>query len=178
MFLKKYFIRMTDLSTIETRRQFNFRKKQRHPFNFNNSREIVESFRSRHWNEKLNSTNRKQEKKIKDDRNRITATETEFKKRTSFRSARIRKSRNEIQKIEIARKVVSKQWYQKINHKRQSDVRLNSRDFIVFFIKQYVELIMSKEKAIRDEINERRMKICAAHERVEITIVAESMTHL
>ena len=37
---------------------------------------------------------------------------------------------------------------------------------------------MSEEKTIRDKINEKRVKICATHERVEITIVAESMTHL
>ena len=36
---------------------------------------------------------------------------------------------------------------------------------------------MSKDGAIRDEINERRMKICATHERVKTTIVAESMTY-
>ena len=72
---------MTDLSTIETRRQFNFKKKQEHLFDFENSRKIVKSFKNRHWNKKLNSINRKQKKKIKDDRNRITTTETEFKKR-------------------------------------------------------------------------------------------------
>ena len=122
-------------------------------------------------------TDRKQEKKIKNDRNRITATETEFKKRTFFKSARIRKSRSEIQKIEIARKIVSKQRFQKINHKRQNDVRLNSRDFIVFFIKQYAESITSGKKTIQNEIDEKRVKICAAHERAETTIVVESMTH-
>ena len=141
MLLKKCFIRMTDLSTIEARRQFNFKKKQKHSFDSDNSKKIVESFRSRHWNEKLNSITRKQKKEIKDDRNRITATETEFKRRTFFRSARIRKSRSGIQKIEIVRKVVSKRRSQKINHKRQSEVRLNSRDSIVFFIKQHVELL-------------------------------------
>ena len=177
MFLKKCFIRMTDLSTIEVRRQFNFRKKRRHSFDFDNLRKIVKSFKSRHWNEKLNSTNRKQKKKIKDDRNRITATETEFKKRTFFKNARIRKLRNEIQKIKIARKVVSKRRSQKINHKRQSEVRLNLRDFIAFFTKQHAESIMSKEKAIRNEIDEKRVKICAIHERAETTIVVESMTH-
>ena len=178
MLLKKCFIRMTDLSTIEARRQFNFRKKRRHSFNFDNSRKIVKSFKNRHWNEKLNLINRKQKKKIKDDRNRITATETEFKKRTFFRSARIRKSRSEIQKIEIAREVVSKRRFQKINHKRQSGVRLNSRDFIVFFTKQHAELIMSEKKTIWDGVDERRVKICATHERAETTIVVESMTHL
>ena len=177
MFLKKCFIRVTALSTIEIRKQFNFRKKQRHSFNSDNSREIIESFKSRHWNEKLNSVNRKQKKKIKDDRNRITVTESEFKKRTFFRSARIRKPRSEIQKIEIAREVVSKQRFQKINHKRQSGVRLNSRDFIVFFTKQHAEFIMSRKKAIRDEVDERRVKICTAYERTETTIVAKSMTH-
>ena len=135
MSLKKCFIKVTDLSTIETRRQSNFKKKRRHSFDSDNSRKIVESFKSRHWNEKLNSTNRKQKKEIKDDRNRITATETEFKRRTFFRSARIRKSQSEIQKIEIAWEVVSKRRFQKINHKRQSDVRLNLCDFIIFFTK-------------------------------------------
>ena len=178
MSLKKCFIRVTDLSTIEARRQSSFRKKRKHSFDSDNSRKIVESFRSRHWNEKLNSTNRKQKKKIKDDRNRITTTKIEFKKRTSFRSARIRKSRNEIQKFEIAWKVVSKQRSQKINHKRQSEVRLNSRGFIVFFTKQHAESIMSEKKAIRDEVDERRVEICAAHERAETTIVAGSMAHL
>ena len=175
MFLKKYFIKMT---TIEIWRQFNFNKKWRHSFNSDNSRKIVKSFRNCHWNEKLNSINKKQKKKIKDDRNRITTTKTEFKKRTFFRNARIRKSQNEIQKIEIAWKIVSKQRSQKINHKRQSGVRLNSRDFITFFTKQYAEFIISKKKTIQDEIDERRMKICATHERVETIIVVESMTHL
>ena len=178
MFLKKCFIRMTDLSTIETRRQFNFKKKRKHSFDSDNSRKIVKSFKSRHWNEKLNSTNRKQKKKIKDDRNRITATETEFKRRAFFRSARIRKSQNEIQKIEIARKVVLKRRFQKINHKRQSDMRLNSRDFIIFFKKQHTEFIMWKERTIRNEVDKKRVKICATHERAETTIIVESMTHL
>ena len=178
MFLKKCFIKIIDFSTIETRRQSYFKKKRKHPFNSDNSKKIVKSFKSRHWNEKLNSINRKQKKKIKDDRNRITATKTEFKKKTFFKSARIRKSRSEIQKIEIAREVVSKRRFQKINHKRQSEVRLNSRDFIAFFTKQHAELIMSEEEAIRDEVDERRMKICATHERVETIIVVESMTHL
>ena len=177
MFLKKCFIKMTDLSTIETRKQFNFKKKRRHSFNFDNLSKIIKSFKSRHWNKKLNSTNRKQKKKIKDDRNRITATETEFKKKTFFKNARIRKSRSEIQKIEIARKVVSKRRFQKINHKRQSEVRLNSRDFIAFFTKQHAEFIISREKTIRNEIDKKRMKICATHERVETIIVVESMTH-
>ena len=168
---------MTDLLTIEARRQFSFRKKRRHSFDLDNLRKIIESFRSRHWNEKLNSANKKQKKKIKDDRNRITTTETEFKRRTFFRSARIRKSRSEIQKIEIAREVVSKQRFQKINHKRQSEVRLNSHDFIVFFTKQHAEFIMSGEKTIRDEFDERWVKICAAHERAKTTIVAELITH-
>ena len=175
--LKKCFIRVTDLSTIEARRQSNFKKKRRHSFDSDNSRKIVESFKNRHWNEKLNSINRKQKRKIKDDRNRITTTESEFKKKASFRSARIRKPRNEIQKIEIARKVVSKRRFQKINHKRQNEVRLNLRDFIVFFTKQHAEFIMSEEETIRDEIDEKRVKICATHERAETTIVAESMTH-
>ena len=83
---------MIDFSTIEARRQSSFRKTQRHSFNFDNSKKIVKSFRNRYWNEKLNSANRKQKKKIKDDRNRITTTETEFKRRAFFRSARIRKS--------------------------------------------------------------------------------------
>ena len=178
MLLKKCFIKMTDLSTIETRKQSNFKKKRKHSFDPDNLKKIVESFKSRHWNEKLNSTNRKQKKKIKDDRNRITATKTEFKKKTFFKSARIRKSRSEIQKIEIAREVVSKRRFQKINHKRQSDVRLNSRDFIIFFTKQYAEFIMSEKKTIRNEINEKWVKVCATHERVKITIVVESMTHL
>ena len=177
MFLKKCFIRITGLSTIEIQRQFNFKKKREHSFDFNNSRKIVRSFKSRYWNEKLNSTNRKQKKKIKNDRNRIITTETKFKKKTFFKSARIRKSRSEIQKIEIARKVVSKRRFQKINHKRQSEVRLNLRDFIIFFTKQHAELIMSEKKAIRDEIDEKRMKICVTYERAKITIVVESMTH-
>ena len=84
------------------------KKKRRHSFDSDNSRKIIKSFKSRHWNEKLNSTNRKQKKQIKDDRNRRTATEIEFKRKTFFKSTRIRKSRNEIQKIEIAREVVSK----------------------------------------------------------------------
>ena len=91
MFLKKCFIRMTDLSTIETRRQSNFKKKRRHLFDLDNSRKIIESFKNRHWNEKLNSANRKQKKKIKDDRNKITTTETKFKKR---RSSKARESEN------------------------------------------------------------------------------------
>ena len=57
-------------------------------------------------------------------------------------------------------------------------MRLNSRDFIAFFTKQHAELIMSKEKTIRDEVDEKRVKICAIHERVETIIVVESMTHL
>ena len=36
---------------------------------------------------------------------------------------------------------------------------------------------MSEKKTIRNEVDEKRMKICATHERVETTIVAESMTH-
>ena len=56
-------------------------------------------------------------------------------------------------------------------------MRLNSRDFIVFFIKQYIEFIISEEKTIQDEVDKRRTKICAIHERVEITIVVESITH-
>ena len=56
-------------------------------------------------------------------------------------------------------------------------MQLNSRDFIVFFTKQHAELIMSKEETIRDDIDERRVKICATHKCIEITIVAESMTH-
>ena len=73
--------------------------------------EIVKLFKSRHWNEKLNSTNRKQKKKIKDDRNRIIITKTEFKKKAFFRNAWIRKSRNEIQKIEIVQEIVSKRQF-------------------------------------------------------------------
>ena len=143
---------MTDFSTIETSRQSSFKKKRKYLFDFEDSKKITKSFRSRHWNEKLNSTNNKQKKKIKDDRNRITTTETEFKKRTFFKSARIEKSESEqqskIQKIKIAREVISKQQFQKFNRKQQSDVRLNSRDFIVFFIKQYAEFIMSEKKTI------------------------------
>ena len=37
---------------------------------------------------------------------------------------------------------------------------------------------MSEEKMIQNEIDERRMKICATYERAEVTIVAESMIHL
>ena len=37
---------------------------------------------------------------------------------------------------------------------------------------------MSEKETIRDEIDKRRVKICATHERVETTIVVESMTHL
>ena len=155
MFLKQCFIKMTDLSTIETRRQFNFRKKWRHSFNFDNLRKIVEFFKSHHWNKKLNSIHKKQEKKIKDDRNKIIITKIEFKRRTFFRNVRIRKSWSEIQKIEIVREIVLKQRFQKINHKRQTDVRLNSRDFIIFFTKQYAEFIMSEEKAMQDEIDKR-----------------------
>ena len=36
---------------------------------------------------------------------------------------------------------------------------------------------MSEKKAIRDEIDEKRMKICVTYERAKITIVVESMTH-
>ena len=36
---------------------------------------------------------------------------------------------------------------------------------------------MSEEKTIQDEINERRAKICATHERAEIIIIVELMTH-
>ena len=79
--------------------------------------------------------------------------------------------------MKIARKVVFKRQFQKINHKRQSDVRLNSRDFIVFFTKQYAESMMSEEKTIRDKIDERRVKICVIHERIKIIIVAEWMIH-
>ena len=57
-------------------------------------------------------------------------------------------------------------------------MRLNSRDFIAFFTKQHAELIMLEEKTIRDEVDERRVKICAVYERVKTTIVTESMTHL
>ena len=56
-------------------------------------------------------------------------------------------------------------------------MRLNSRDFIAFFTKQHVEFIISEKKTIRDEIDERRMKICATHERIKTIIVIESMTH-
>ena len=56
-------------------------------------------------------------------------------------------------------------------------MRLNSRDFIIFFIKQHAKFIMSEEKTIRNEINEKRMKIYAIHERVETTIVVQSMTY-
>ena len=91
MFLKKCFIRMTDLSTIETRRQSSFKKKRKHSFNFDNLKKIVKSFKNRHWNEKLNWINRKQKKKIKDDRNKITATETKFKKE---RLSKARESEN------------------------------------------------------------------------------------
>ena len=48
MLLKKYFIRVTDLSTIETQKQFNFKKKRKHSFDFDNSKKIVESFKNRH----------------------------------------------------------------------------------------------------------------------------------
>ena len=54
-------------------------------------------------------------------------------------------------------------------------MRLNSREFITFFTKQHVKRITSEEKTIRNEIDEKPMKICAAHERVETTIVIESM---
>ena len=172
---------MTDLSTTKTRKQSNFKKKRGHAVDSDNSKKIVKSFKSRHWNEILNSTNRKQKKKIKDDQNRIIITETEFKKRVFFTSARIRKSKSkqqsEIQKIEIACEIVSKQQFQKFNHKWQYDVRLSLCDFIVFFTKQYVEFIISKKKTIWDEIEKKRMKICATHERAEIIIVVESMTH-
>ena len=57
-------------------------------------------------------------------------------------------------------------------------MRLNSRDFIVFFTKQHVEFIMSEEKTIRNEIDKKRVKIYAIYERAEIIIVAESMTYL
>ena len=36
---------------------------------------------------------------------------------------------------------------------------------------------MPKEKTIRNEVNEKRMKICATHERIKTTIVAKSMTN-
>ena len=81
---------MIDLSKIKARRQSNFKKKQRHSFDFDNSKKIVEFFKSRHWNEKLNSINKKQKKKIKDDRNRITTIEIEFKKRVFFKNAQIK----------------------------------------------------------------------------------------
>ena len=177
MFLKKCFIKMIDLLTIEIQRQFNFKKKRKYSFHFDNLKKIVKLFKSCHWNKKLNSINKKQKKKIKDDRNRIITIKIKFKKRTFFRSARIRKSRNEIQKIEIAREVVSKRRSQKINHKRQSGVRLNSRDFIAFFTKQHAELIMSEKKTIRNEIDKRRAKICTIHKRIKTTIVVESMIY-
>ena len=72
-------------------------KKRKQSFDFDNSRKIVKSFKSRHWNEKLNSTNRKQKKKIKNDRNRIIRTETEFKKK---RSSKVRESENHETKFE------------------------------------------------------------------------------
>ena len=80
MSLKRCFIKVTNLLTIETQRQFNFKKKWKHSFDFDNSRKIVKSFKSRHWNKKSNSTNKTQKKKIKNDRNKIIATKTEFKK--------------------------------------------------------------------------------------------------
>ena len=56
-------------------------------------------------------------------------------------------------------------------------MRLNSRDFIAFFIKYHTEFIISEEKTIQDKIDEKRMKIYATYERVQTTIVAESMPH-
>ena len=49
---------------------------------------------------------------------------------------------------------------------------------LFFFFKQYVEFIMSKEKTMEDEIDERRMKICAIHKCAEMTIVIESIIYL
>ena len=36
---------------------------------------------------------------------------------------------------------------------------------------------MLEKETIRDEINKRRMKICATYKRVKIIIVAESIIH-
>ena len=57
-------------------------------------------------------------------------------------------------------------------------MRLNSRDFIVFLAKQYAELIMSKEKIIRNKFIKKRVKICVTYKCVKTTIVVKSMTHL
>ena len=177
MSLKKCFIRVINLSTIETQRQSNFRKKRRCSFDFDNSKKIIKLFKSRHWNEKLNSINRKQKKKIKNDRNRITATEIEFKKK---RSSEVREPENhetEFKRLKLLEKSFRNNDFKKFNHKRQSDVRLNSHDFIAFFTKQHVKLIMSEKKMIWDKVDEKRVKICAAYERVETIIVVESITH-
>ena len=39
---------MTDLSTIEIRRQFNFKKKRTHSFDFDNLKKIIKLFKNRH----------------------------------------------------------------------------------------------------------------------------------
>ena len=97
------------------------RKKREHSFDSDTSRKLVKSFKNRYGNEKLNSENRKQKKKIKNDRNRIIA-KIEFKKRTFFKNAQIKnlnsKYQNKVQKIEIASIVVSKQGFQEFNRKQ------------------------------------------------------------
>ena len=39
---------MIDLSTIKTRKQFNFKKEREHSFDFDNSRKIIKLFKSRY----------------------------------------------------------------------------------------------------------------------------------
>ena len=56
-------------------------------------------------------------------------------------------------------------------------MRLSLYDFIVFFTKQHTESIILEKKTIRDKVDEKRVKICAIHKCIEITIVAESMIY-
>ena len=82
---------MTDLLTIEARRQFSSRKEWEHSFDFDNSRKIARLFRNDYRNKSLNSKNGKRERKIRNDRNSITETKNIFQKKAFFRNARIRK---------------------------------------------------------------------------------------
>ena len=68
MSLKKCFIKVTDLSTIKFRRQFNSRKKREHPFNFDTSRKLIKSFR--------NGPTRVRIRKTENSKERLKTTET------------------------------------------------------------------------------------------------------
>ena len=104
MLLKKCFIKMTDFSTIEVRKQFNFRKKRRHSFDSDNLKKIIKLFKSRSWNEKLNSINRKQKKKIRDDCNRITTTEIKLKKKRFSKAHESENHKAKFRKLKLLEK--------------------------------------------------------------------------